>query len=75
MDQKITKLTEQVENLTKLGLAKAERQSYQSNWMNRPDRSRNQNNGNRIPKGNCFGCGQPGHYNNACPKIKKTQNN
>ena len=75
MDQKITKLTEQVENLTKLGLAKAERQSYQPIWMNRPDRSRNQSNGNRIPKGNCFACGQPGHYKNACPKIRKTQNN
>ena len=43
--------------------------------MNRPDRTRNQNNGNRIPKGNYIGCGQPGHYKNACPKTKKTQNN
>ena len=75
LDQKISKLTEQVESLTKLGLAKAERQSYQPNWMNRPDRTRNQNNGNRIPKGNCFSCGQPSHYKSACPKIKKTQNN
>ena len=71
LDQKVSKLTEQVESLTKIGLAKT--QSYQSNWMNRPDWSRNQNNGNSIPKGNCFGCGQPSHYRNACPKIKKTQ--
>ena len=57
LDQKVSKLTEQVESLTKLGLAKT--QSYHS--------------GNSIPKGNCFGCGQPGHYRNACPKLKKTQ--
>ena len=68
-------MTEQAESLTKLGLAKTERQLYQPNWVNRSDWSRNQNNGNRIPKGNCFGCGQPGHYKNACPKIKKAQNN
>ena len=66
---------EQVERLTKFGSAKTETQSYQPNWMNRPDHSRNQTNGNRIPKGNCFACGQPGHYKNACPKIKKAQNN
>ena len=71
LDQRVSKLTEQVESLTKIGLAK--RQSYQPNWMNRRDRSRNQNNGNSIPTGNCFGCGQPGHYRNACLKIKKTQ--
>ena len=73
LDQRVSRLTEQVESLTKIGLAKT--QSYQPNWMNRPDRSRNQNDGNSnsIPKGNCFGCGQPGHYRNACPKIKKTQ--
>ena len=71
LNQVVSKLTEQVESLTKIGLAKT--QSYQSNWKNRPVRSRNQNNGNSIPKGNCFGCGQPGHYRNACPKIKKTQ--
>ena len=73
LDQKVSKLTEQVESLTKIGLTKT--QSYQPtcNWMNRPDRSRNQNNGNSIPAGNCFGCGQPSHYRNACPKIKKTQ--
>ena len=71
LDLKVSKLTEQVESLTKIGLAKT--QSYQSNWMNRPDRSRNQNDGNSIPKGNCFGCGQPGHYRNAYPKIKKFQ--
>ena len=41
--------------------------------MNRLDQSRNQNNGRSIPKGNCFSCGQPGHYRNACPKPKKTQ--
>ena len=41
--------------------------------MNRPDRSRNPKNGNSVPKGICFGCGQPGHYRNAYPKIKKTQ--
>ena len=41
--------------------------------MNRPDRSRNQNDGNNIPTGNCFGYGQPGHYRNACPRSKKTQ--
>ena len=57
LDQKVSKLTEQVESLTKIGLAKT--QSYQPNWMNRPDRSRNQNNGNSIPTGNCFGCGMP----------------
>ena len=71
LEQKVSKLTEQVESLTKIRLAKTK--SYQSNWKNRPDRSRNQNNGNSIPTGNCFGCGQPGHYRNACPKIKKTQ--
>ena len=71
LDQKVSKLTEQVESLTKIGLAKT--QSYQLNWMNSPDRSRNQNNGNSIPKGNCFGCGQPGHYRNACLNTKKTQ--
>ena len=71
LDQKVSKLTEQVESLTKIGLAKT--QPYQPNWMNRPYRSRNQNNSNSIPTGNCFGCGQPGHYRNACPKIKKTQ--
>ena len=67
LDQRVSKLTEQVEILTKIGLAKT--QLYQSNWMNRPDRSRNQNDGNSIPKGNCFGCGQPGHYRNACPML------
>ena len=72
LDQKVSKLTEQVESLTKIGLAKT--QSYQPNWINRPDRSTNQNNGNSIPTGNCYGCGQPGHYRNACPKIKKTPN-
>ena len=71
LEQKVSKLTEQVESLTKIRLAKTK--SYQSNWKNRSVRSRNQNNGNSIPKGNCFGCGQPGHYRNACPKIKKTQ--
>ena len=71
LDQKVSKLTEQVESLTIIGLAKT--QSYQSNWINRPDQSRNQNNGNSMPKGNCFGCGQPGHYRNACPRSKKTQ--
>ena len=71
LEQKVSKLTEQVESLTKIGLAKTK--SYQSNWKNRPDRFRNQNNGNSRPTGNCFGCGQPGHYRNACPKIKKTQ--
>ena len=65
LEQKVSKLTEQVKSLTKIGFAKTK--SYQSNWKNRPDRSRN------IPTGNCFGCGQPGHYRNACPKIKKTQ--
>ena len=74
LDQKVSKLTEQVESLTKIGLAETGTQSYQSNWMNRPDRSRCQNDGNSITKGNCFGCGQPGHYRNACPKIKKTPN-
>ena len=64
-------MTEQVESLTKIGLAKTK--SYQSNWMNRPVRSRNQNNGNSIPKGNCFGCGQPSHYRNTRPKSKKTE--
>ena len=71
LEQKVSKLMEQVESLTKIGLAKTK--SYQSNWKNRPDRFRNQNNGNSIPTGNCFGCGQPNHYRNACPKIKKTQ--
>ena len=71
LNQVVSKLAEQVESLTKIGLAKTK--SYQSNWKNRPDRSRNQNNGKSIPTGNCFGCGQPGHYRNACPKIKKTQ--
>ena len=55
LDQKVSKLTEQVESLTKIGLAKT--QSYQPYWKNRPDRSRNQNDGNSIPKGNCFSCG------------------
>ena len=41
--------------------------------MNRPDWSRNQNDGNSILKRNCFGCGQPGHYRNACPRSKKIQ--
>ena len=71
LEQKVSKLTKQVESLTKIRLAKTK--SYQSNWKNRPDQSRNQNNGNSIPTGNCFGCGQPGHYRNACSKIKKTQ--
>ena len=71
LEQKVSKLMEQVESLTKIGLAKTK--SYQSNWKNRPDQFRNQNNGNSIPRVNCFGCGQPGHYRNACPKIKKTQ--
>ena len=71
LNQVVSKLTEQVESLTKIGLAKTK--SYQSNWKNRPVRSRNQNNSNSIPKGNCFGCGQPGHYRNACPKSKKTR--
>ena len=71
LEQKVSKLMEQVESLTKIRLAKTK--SYQSNWKNRPDRFRNQNNGNSIPRGNCFGCGQPGHYRNACPKVKKTQ--
>ena len=39
----------------------------------RPDQSRNQKNGNSIPRGKCFSCGQPGHYRNACPRSKKTQ--
>ena len=72
LDQKVSKLIERVESLTKIGLAKT--QSHQSNWMNRPDQSRNQNSGNSIPTGNSFGCGQPGHYRNACSKIKKTPN-
>ena len=71
LDQRVSRLMEQVESLTKIGLANT--QSYQPNWMNRPDWSRNQNDGNSIQKGNCFGCGQPGHYRNTCPKIKKTQ--
>ena len=71
LNRVVSKLTEQVESLTKIGLAKTK--SYQSNWVNRPVRSRNQNNGNSIPKGNCFGCGQPGHYRNTCPKSKKTR--
>ena len=71
LEQKVSKLTEQVKSLTKIRLAKTK--SYQSNWKNRPVRSRNQNNGNSIPKGNCFGCGQPGHYRNACPRFKKIQ--
>ena len=71
LEQKVSKLMEQVESLTKIGLAKTK--SYQSNWKNRPDQFRNQNNGNSIPTGNCFGCGQQGHFRNACLKIKKTQ--
>ena len=73
LDQKISKLTEQVESLAKLGSARTE---HSLDWRNRPSRFRNQNNSrsDRLPRGNCFGCGQPGHYKNACPKIKKAPN-
>ena len=67
---KLSKLSDQVESLTKLGVSKS-----QTNWTNRSEwlhRSKNSNNMGRFPKGNCFECGQPGHYKNLCPKLKKT---
>ena len=68
---KLSKLSDQVESLTKLGVSKS-----QTNWINRSEwlhRSKNSNNMGRFPKGNCFECGQPGHYKNSCPKSKKTE--
>ena len=68
---KFNKLSEQVEQLTKINLSRLP--TIESNRQNHSWYTRNQGYTKGTPKGNCFGCGQPGHYRNSCPKLRQRE--